>query len=757
MHKIAYQDTVGYDTRDRGPLLSECGTLPEPLKQALLEQIGPNSRLTPIQEKAIDAGISNASAHFLVSAPTNSGKTMVGVFRIFSDLIHRRGRCVYVAPLKALAEEKKMEFEALCQSIKSFNGPEIKMSITTGDYQLTGDFLDSPPPEDGELVICTPERLEIMLRSSETLFWARAVSSFVFDEFHLLGDGKRGASLEILLTRILVSCPWSRIVGLSATIGGMDRIKTWIEKAGTQVRILDDQWRYPQLHRKIVVSDDKDKFIYDKAKEVLTDANRSLLVFVSKKIDAENLAKYLRKAFVQDRETITCLHAGLTLKIRHDRLMALRGRAKRVIIATTALKMGIDAPVTHVIIRDTLLWGEGGGRQITYSDLLQMMGRAGRREIPGEAILLCEPDKAKVRCQQFQSDVVDSIEPQLIEMGQKSQAETNPILSIVLSEIAMKGHTTHQQLNNYLVHTFSCADLDSIDCQKDVNELIRLKLAYREEDDLSFIFPTKLGKTVTQTGLSPESGALLAGFLRALIKLDDNHEKAKGRRFNYLRRLTDLDLIFLCCACFESRSSLLKPPGKKAMADAQEFIETLSFDEKPIVNLWCSDESKEYPTHRLLTTLRFPFDKQKKGQAEKTFYKVLQSAVLLYQHAKGVHLADLSKKFKKPLGDLENNLKFNMLWLLNCFSQICNSKRCYKMDFLMMRAIKLIECIAVGSELGSLMTIKGVGRRTVETLLDNGVNTMAGVEDMSEQKLIEIGIGKKQTKSLCQYFRKFNR
>jgi hypothetical protein len=78
----------------------------------------------------------------------------------------------------------------------------------------------------------------------------------------------------------------------------------------------------------------------------------------------------------------------------------------------------------------------------------------------------------------------------------------------------------------------------------------------------------------------------MAGFLRALINLDQKCEKCKGRRFGYLRRLTDIDLIFLCCDCYECRDAWLKAPSRQAVADIQEFLESLHPDEKPIVNLW---------------------------------------------------------------------------------------------------------------------------------------------------------------------------
>ena len=409
---------------------------------------------------------------------------------------------------------------------------------------------------------------------------------------------------------------------------------------------------------------------------------------------------------------------------------------------------------------------------MTYADLLQMTGRAGRRDIPGNAVVLCEPEKAASIIHMFRKGVIERIQPQLIRPRKKETDECNPLLSIILSEIIMKGKATVTHVNSFLNCTFSCVQYEPdnrpaksgnliefkvsapyeeavspqvFDIRKDLNELIRLKLVYQEEETANDFCPTKLGKTVTLTGISPESGALLAGFLRALIKLDEKHEEKKGRRFNYLRRLTDLDLIFLCCACFECRSALIKQPSKKAISDIQEFIETLTPEEKPIVNLWYDGQSAEYPTHRLLTTLRISFDKSKKGNAEKAFYKIMQSAILLYQHARGTHLADLATKFKASLGELENNLKFNVLWLLNCFSQICNPKRCYKLDYLMMRAFKLIECMSVGSKLGELMRIQGVGRRSVEKLIENDFHSVNEIEKLGFEDLIEMGIGRKQS------------
>ena len=381
---------------------------------------------------------------------------------------------------------------------------------------------------------------------------------------------------------------------------------------------------------------------------------------------------------------------------------------------------------------------------LSYSYLLQITGRAGRRDLSGKAVILVSEEQADTIMNLFKVNVVEPLRPQLARYQNSNVNQPDPILSVLLSEITVQCRCADGQLNKYLTHTFSFAKSGSVDCLRHINELIRLKLVYRDENDPDSIHPTKLGKTVSVSGLSPESGSIIAGFIRALINLDQKYEERKGRRFGYLRRLTDIDLIFICCACFECRSAWLKIPSKQSIADVQEFIESLNPDEKPIINLWQDETSKDYPTRRLLTSLKVPFDGNKKDNPEKVFYRIMRTSILLYQHARGVPLASLAVKFKMPLGELENNLKFSTLWLLSCLSQICNGKRCYKLDFLMMKALKLIECIAVGSELGLLLTINGVGKNTVYKLIENGLKTLDDLVSVSLSDLVSMGIRERQ-------------
>src|SRR5207249_3855878 len=136
---------------------------------------------------------------------------------------------------------------------------------------------------------------------------------------------------------------------------------------------------------------------------------------------------------------------------------------------------------------------------------------------------------------------------------------------------------------------------------------------------------TKLGRTVTLSGVCPESGAVMAGFLRALIQLDAKRVQPDGSRPRYLSRLTDMDSLFLALTAFEARDAWLETPSQKARSDVQEYVETLAPEDKPLVNLWRTEDSADHPTRRLLGTLSIPPG----NRPETVFYRVLRTAVLL--------------------------------------------------------------------------------------------------------------------------------
>lgn len=757
-----FSRSVGARSRQGESRLSEREELPSLLRKTLVEQYGFDPVLSPPQEEALMKGVAEkGGVDYLVSAPTNSGKTLIAIFRIFTAALNGGQRSVFVVPLKALAEEKLIEFSEIATRIKTEGGPEIKISITTGDYRLTEDFLGSPPPESGEIVICTPERLEVMLRNPENQDWARAVGTYVLDEFHLLGDRTRGKAMELLVTRILAFCPWSCILSLSATIGGIDQISTWLTHSGRSLELIQSDYRFPRLDQAVIQVVDTEEFILESAGEVAGDPSRSLLVFVGTKDGTRSLAEKIRVR-VGESIRVGFFHAGIPALDRKAKALELRQGSCRIMVTTTSLKMGVNFPVTDVIIRDQWLRGRTGTSRLSYGDILQMMGRAGRGELPGRATLLCRTEEESQHYSDlFEKDEVEGLKPQLVKekpswrQTREVRGEVDPLNGVVLTEVARQKETRLSLIDDFLKHTYSASAgaIATGDLKPNISFLQRSKLIYPVESAENQWGATKLGRTIVYSGLSPESGAMLAGLLRALINLAEKERETTGLSTDYLRKLTNLDFLFLAVASFEARDGWLSIPTENEIEHIQEYLEALPLEEKPLMNRWRSENSVKHPTRRLLTSLKIPFEAEVPKSAELEFNRVMRTALLLHQHSKGENLGSLAERFTRGRskiheGNLESGLKYTTMWVLSCLSQICDPRKCYKLEKLKLRIIDLLNDLAFGSTIGKLLNISGVGRRTVETLLRSGIDSMELLERQTVDSLKNIPLGKKQLKAI---------
>jgi len=80
------------------------------------------------------------------------------------------------------------------------------------------------------------------------------------DEFHLLGENGRGATMESLVTRLLFHAPNSSSLALTATIGGLDDLAGWLVHCGKPVRVLESSYQFHALRRLVIKMEDKDAF-----------------------------------------------------------------------------------------------------------------------------------------------------------------------------------------------------------------------------------------------------------------------------------------------------------------------------------------------------------------------------------------------------------------------------------------------------------------------------------------------------------------
>jgi helicase len=183
----------------------------------------------PAQWKAIDAGIFQ-DKNLLICTPTASGKTLVAELAIMNAIFHDKGKCVYVVPLKALANEKYEHFK----ETHSF-----KTAITSGDIDSDDSYLDRY-----DLIITTSEKFDSLIRHKTP--WLKKVKVVIIDEIHLLNDADRGPTLEVLITILKRVLKNLQVIGLSATIGNPSELAKWLD-----AELILDEWRPVKLKKGI--------------------------------------------------------------------------------------------------------------------------------------------------------------------------------------------------------------------------------------------------------------------------------------------------------------------------------------------------------------------------------------------------------------------------------------------------------------------------------------------------------------------------
>jgi len=140
--------------------------------------------LRPCQYKAVKKGLLDGK-NLLICTPTASGKTLCAELAFTKTILEKKGKTVYVVPLKALASEKFKDFKQ--------KYPFIKTALSIGDIDSSDPYL-----ADYDLIIATSEKFDSLIRHRAV--WLNDIALVVIDEIHLLNDSRRGPTLEIVIT-----------------------------------------------------------------------------------------------------------------------------------------------------------------------------------------------------------------------------------------------------------------------------------------------------------------------------------------------------------------------------------------------------------------------------------------------------------------------------------------------------------------------------------------------------------------------------
>lgn len=318
--------------------------------------------LRPVQEASIGPLLDGQNA--VVLAPTAGGKTESAFFPLLSLMDAEDWRAVsviYLSPIRALLNNQEERVKKLASLV---GRRAFKWHGDTGPGERKR-FASDPT----DILLTTPESLEAMLMSPKvpTRELFGGLRSVVIDEVHAFAADDRGAHLSGLMERLTRFCGRDvQRVGLSATVGNPEEILRWIQGSSKRDRSIVDPKgtkKQPKLSLDFVQSLENAGLVIE-----ALHPGKKRLVFVDSRRVAEGLGHILKQRDVQTFVS----HGSLSVQERKDAERAFEEGSDCVIVATSALELGIDVgDLDHVLQIDS---------PPSVASFLQRMGRTGRRE-----------------------------------------------------------------------------------------------------------------------------------------------------------------------------------------------------------------------------------------------------------------------------------------------------------------------------------------------------------------------------------------
>jgi len=359
--------------------------LSEPIK-ALLKERGLEEP-SEIQKLAIPAILNGENA--LLISPTGSGKTEAAMLPLF-DLMLKNGKngltMLYITPLRALNRDLLDRLSWWAQRL------DFRMAVRHGDTskEERRQQVLAPP----NLLITTPETLQIILVAKKLRELLKNVRHVVVDEVHELANDKRGTQLAVSLQRLKrLTKNDLQIVGLSATVGNANEVAKFLVESGKDIRVIS---AFPKklFSFKIVYHKAKDKTegpllpdLTVRLEELLKEVKgKKALIFTNTRSEAESLASKIR--IIDPTYPVAIHHGSLSAETRSNAETGIKYGKISGVICTSSLELGIDIGDLDLIVQ------YNSPRQA--SKLIQRTGRSGHslKKVSKGVIIVQDADDA---------------------------------------------------------------------------------------------------------------------------------------------------------------------------------------------------------------------------------------------------------------------------------------------------------------------------------------------------------------------------
>ncbi|CAI7654593.1 unnamed protein product [Penicillium crustosum] len=409
---VSFQHLIRPDTESPLPISA--------LKNPILEEVyGQRFQFFNPMQTQIFHLLYHTPANVLLGSPTGSGKTVAAELAMWWAFREKPGsKVVYIAPMKALVRERVQDWRK-----------RLTRQMGLKLVELTGDNTpDTRTIRDADIIITTPEKWDGISRSWQTRDYVRKVSLVIIDEIHLLG-GDRGPILEIIVSRMNYIASQSkgsvRLMGMSTACANASDLANWLGvKEGlynfrhsvrpVPLEIFIDGFPEQRGFCPLMQSMNRPTFLAIKNHS----PEKPVIVFVASRrqtrLTAKDLINYcgmednprrfvrmseddleLNLARVKDDALREALNFGIGLHhaglVESDRQLAeelFANNKIQVLVATSTLAWGVNLPAHLVVVKGTQFFDAKieGYRDMDLTDVLQMLGRAGRPQFDTSGI-----------------------------------------------------------------------------------------------------------------------------------------------------------------------------------------------------------------------------------------------------------------------------------------------------------------------------------------------------------------------------------
>ena len=392
-------------------------------------------QFNPIQTQTFNI-LYNSDENVLIGAPHSSGKLFCAEFAILRLFGNRQEgqavRCIYMAPMQSAAEIVFNLWHA------KFSPLGINVVLLTGETATDLKLLAK-----GNIVICTPEKWDVLSRRWKQRKNVQNIQLFIADSIHLVG-GTDGPVMEVACSRIrYVSSQLEqlgqlekpvRIVALGASMANAKDIASWLGCGANATFNFHPNVRPVPLELYI-----KGFNITHNASRILSmsrsvynaasrqSARKPVIIFVPSRkqtrlsaidlltyaaadgtpdcflhADYEDIETFLEKISDKTLRETLCqgvgyIHEGLTKTDRTIVESLFDSGAIQAVIISRSLAWAVNLSAYLVVIMDTQYYSGKHHSYLDYplTDMMQMIGFANRpgKDADARCVLMCQTSK----------------------------------------------------------------------------------------------------------------------------------------------------------------------------------------------------------------------------------------------------------------------------------------------------------------------------------------------------------------------------